>query len=63
MIERGRYDELGVLMITVALMTLILPIITVVLLNPAKTGNPGSISKKLRYQSRIVKTRAHGARP
>jgi hypothetical protein len=63
MIERGRYDELGVLMITVALMTLILPIITVVLLNPAKTGNPNNIIKKLRSQFNIVKIGAHGARP
>ncbi len=37
-IERGRYDELGVLMIVVALITLILPILTVVLLKPARPG-------------------------
>jgi hypothetical protein len=39
-IERGQYDELGVLMITVALLTLILPILTVILFNPAKIGGP-----------------------
>jgi hypothetical protein len=47
MIERSRYDELGVLMITVALITLILPIMTVVLLNPARTGKPGNPIKNL----------------
>jgi len=54
-IERGRYDELGALMITVALITLILPIITVVLLNPARTGKPGSTIKNLRLQFSKIK--------
>jgi MFS family permease len=49
-IERGRYDELGVLMITVALISLILPIMTVVLLNPAITDKPGNAIKNLRLQ-------------
>ena len=55
-IERGRYDELGALMITVALITLILPIITVVLLNPARTGKPGNTIKNLRLQFSKIKS-------
>jgi hypothetical protein len=51
-IERGRYDELGVLMITVALITLILPIMTVVLLNPARTGKPGKAVTEYRLRRR-----------
>jgi len=39
-IERGRYDELGALMITVCLMTLIIPIISVVVLRRPKIGIP-----------------------
>ncbi len=62
MIERSRYDELGVLMITVALITLILPIITVVLLNPAKTGKPGNAIRNLRLQFNKAKIHAPGAR-
>lgn len=62
MIERGRYDELGVLMITVALITLILPIVTVILVNPAQSGTPGRMLKKLRSRFDMVKIRVHGAR-
>ncbi len=48
-IERGRYDELGVLMITVAFISLMIPIMAVVLLNPAKrAGQSGSAMKNLR---------------
>jgi hypothetical protein len=51
-IERGQYDELGILMIVVALITLILPIMTVVLFNPARTVKPGSNTiKNLGYSS------------
>ncbi len=57
-IERGRYDELGVLMITVALITLILPIMTVVLLNPARTGKA---IKNLRNQFNRLMIRVHRA--
>jgi MFS family permease len=60
-IERGRYDELGVLMITVALITLILPIMTVVLLNPARTGKPGKAIKNLRNQFNRLMIRVHRA--
>ena len=60
-IERNRYDELGVLMITVALITLILPIMTVVLLNPAKTGKPGKAIKNLRNQFNRLMIRVHRA--
>ena len=61
MIERSRYDELGVLMITVALITLIFPIMTVVLINSARTGKPGNAIKKLRFQFNRVKIRVQGA--
>ena len=54
-IERGRYDELGVLMITVSLITLILPIMTVVLLRPARSGKPGNATKYLRLQYSKIK--------
>jgi hypothetical protein len=37
-IERGQYQELGLLMLTVAMITLLLPIVAVILLNPARTG-------------------------
>lgn len=37
-IERGRYDELGALMITVCLVTLIIPFISVVILRLPRTG-------------------------
>ena len=60
-IERNRYDELGVLMITVALITLILPIMTVVLLNPARTGKPGKAIKNLRNQFNRLMIRVHRA--
>ena len=60
-IERNRYDELGALMITVALITLILPIMTVVLLNPAKTGKPGKAIKNLRNQFNRLMIRVHRA--
>jgi len=46
-IERGRYDELGVLMVTAALISLILPIITVLLLNPSRTGKAGKAPVQL----------------
>ena len=35
-IERGQYDELGMLMLTVILLSLVLPILTVVIFNPAR---------------------------
>jgi len=35
-IERGHYDQLGMLMITVILLSLVLPILTVVLFNPER---------------------------
>jgi MFS family permease len=54
-IERGRYDELGVLMITVSLITLMLPIMTVVLLKPARSGKPGNATKYLRLQYSKIK--------
>jgi len=41
-IERGRYDELGALMITVCLTTLIIPILSVVILRLPKTGIPAT---------------------
>ena len=58
MIERSRYDELGVLMITVALVTLILPIMAVVLINSARVGKRGNAIKKLRFQFNRVKIRS-----
>ena len=61
MIERSRYDELGVLMITVALVTLILPIMAVVLINSARVGKRGNAIKKLRFQFNRVKIRVQGA--
>ena len=33
-IERGSYDELGMLMISVSVIGLVIPVITVILLNP-----------------------------
>jgi hypothetical protein len=60
-IERGRYDELGVLMITVALISLIVPIMTVVLLNPARTGKFGNAIKNLRIQFNSLMIRIHRA--
>jgi MFS family permease len=33
-IERGRYDELGMLMITVSIVALVLPVVTVMIFNP-----------------------------
>jgi len=41
-IERGRYDELGVLMISVAVIGLIVPVITVLLFNPARQIIPAA---------------------
>jgi hypothetical protein len=60
-IERSRYDELGVLMITVALISLIVPIMTVVLLNPARTGKFGNAIKNLRIQFNSLMIRIHRA--
>ncbi len=60
-IERSRYDELGVLMITVALISLIVPIMTVVLLNPARTGKYGNAIKNLQIQYNSLKIRVHRA--
>jgi hypothetical protein len=39
LIERGQYQELGHLMLTVAMVALLLPIIAVFLFNPAKASN------------------------
>jgi len=53
-IERGHYDELGVLMITVALIGLALPILTVLLFKPTRHGRKGPNIMQLRPQfSRI----------
>ena len=49
-IERGQYNELGALMITVALISLIIPIMTVVWLTPARSGKFGDASKSRRFQ-------------
>jgi MFS family permease len=49
-IERGRYDELGILMITVALMSLIIPIMTVVMLTPSRPAKTGTTPSRLRFQ-------------
>jgi hypothetical protein len=49
-VERDRYDELGVLMVTAALISLIVPIVTVVLLNPARTGRTGKAPNHLGLQ-------------
>ena len=38
-IQRGQYDELGILMITVSAMGLVLPIVTVLIFNPAARQN------------------------
>ena len=54
-IDRGRYDELGGLMVTVALITLILPILTVVLLNPAGIAKPDNRIKNPVHQFSNVK--------
>ena len=35
-IERGQYDELGMLMISVAVIGLVVPVITVILFNPER---------------------------
>jgi len=61
LIERSRYDELGVLMVTVALITLIFPIMTVVFINSARTGKFDNAIKKLRFQFNKVKIRVQGA--
>jgi MFS family permease len=55
-IERGRYDELGALMITVALISLILPIVTVVLFKTARPDKPGHAKKYLRLQFSKIKS-------
>jgi len=47
-VERGRYDELGALMITVTLISLILPIMTVVLFKTARPDKTGHAIKNLR---------------
>jgi len=49
-VERGRYDELGVLMVTAALISLILPIITVLLVNPSRTGRTGKAPGHLGFE-------------
>jgi hypothetical protein len=48
-IECSRYDKLGVLMITVAWITLILPLMTVAIFYPTRYGKPGLAIKKLRF--------------
>ena len=49
-IERGQYNELGALMITVALISLIIPITTVVLFNPNESGKLGNVLKTRPFQ-------------
>jgi MFS family permease len=46
-VERGRYDELGLLMVTTALIALIAPILAVLLLNPSRTGRAGKAPGRL----------------
>jgi hypothetical protein len=43
-IERGQYGELGMLMITVMVLGLVIPIVTVMIINPAKRLKSESIS-------------------
>jgi hypothetical protein len=38
-IQRGQYDELEILMITVSAMGLVLPVVTVLIFNPAARQN------------------------
>lgn len=49
-IERGHYDELGMLMVATALISLIIPIITVLLFNPSRTGRTGKASGQLGFE-------------
>jgi MFS family permease len=55
-IERGHYDELGVLMITVAVLTLVVPIFTVILFNPARFGKSGGAFRMPRLQFSKIKS-------
>ena len=43
-IQRGQYDELGLLMITVSTMSLVLPIITVMIFNPIGKRNKARVA-------------------
>ena len=43
-IQRGQYDELGLLMITVSVMSLVLPIITVMVFNPIGKQNKAHVT-------------------
>jgi hypothetical protein len=38
-IQRGQYDQLGILMITVSAMGLVLPVVTALIFNPAARQN------------------------
>ena len=46
-VERGRYDELGMLMITTTILGLVLPIITVLVFRQRSTGNRRGVAARL----------------
>ena len=53
-IERGQYDQLGLLMITVALIGLALPIVTVALFNPATGLTWKKVKNRLQVNMQIT---------
>ena len=57
-IERGHYDELGVLMITAALLGLTLPILTVLVFNPARPGRKGLSIRHLHLRPQFSRIRS-----
>jgi hypothetical protein len=46
-VERGRYDELGMLMITTTILGLVLPVITVLVFQQRSTGNRRGVAARL----------------
>jgi hypothetical protein len=46
-VERGRYDELGMLMIVTTILGLVLPIITVLVFKPRCTGDRRGVAARL----------------
>ena len=57
-IERGHYDELGVLMITAALLGLTFPILTVLVFNPARPGGKGLSIRHLHLRPQFSRIRS-----
>lgn len=59
-VERGRYDELGLLMIVTTILGLVLPVLAVRALQPDRNGGWSNLSERLKQLKAFFSiTRSH----